>query len=312
MSGGSTPHWAQIGESTSVAGIAFLCGVHRWLGRWPFRVCLLPVVLCHWAFNRVGRRSSLAYLQQLQASTGALGHAPGWRDTFRHFFRFADTLLDKILGLGGQYPASSIDIDNRLMLAQIEQGRGGVLLTAHIGCLELCQSLAEQVPGFHVTILVHTAHAQRFNAILRRLAPSASVELVQVTEVGPATAMQLSQRVAAGGFVAIVGDRVPVSGSRVAWASFLGRRAPFPVGGYVLASALGCPVYTMSCLHEGDGYRVHFAHFSERLTLPRATREEALAEQAQRFASWLEQQVTQSPLDWFNFFPFWDQASDAK
>ena len=29
---------------------------------------------------------------------------------------------------------------------------------------------------------------------------------------------------------------------------------------------------------------------------------------AVHFARWLELQVIQSPLDWFNFFPFWDQA----
>ena len=163
-----------------------------------------------------------------------------------------------------------------------------------------------------MTVPVHTAHAQQFNNILRRLDASAGVELVQVTDVGPATAMMLSERIAAGGFVAIVGDRVPVKGSRVAWADFLGYRAPFPVGGYVMAAAIGCPVYTMSCLHESDGYRVRFEHFSDRIQLPRGSREQALSQHAQRFAAWLEQQVTQSPLDWFNFFPFWDQASDAK
>lgn len=41
------PHWADIGESTSVAGVLFLCWVHRWFGRWPFRLCVWPVVACH-------------------------------------------------------------------------------------------------------------------------------------------------------------------------------------------------------------------------------------------------------------------------
>ena len=45
---GRGQHWAEIGESTSVGGILLLCAVHRWLGRWPFRVCVYPVVLVHW------------------------------------------------------------------------------------------------------------------------------------------------------------------------------------------------------------------------------------------------------------------------
>ena len=58
----------------------------------------------------------------------------------------------------------------------------------------------------------------------------AAVELVQVTEMGPATAVMLAERVAAGGFVAIVGDRTPVQGGRSVTADFLGHRAPFPIG----------------------------------------------------------------------------------
>jgi len=194
------------------------------------------------------------------------------------------------------------------VLQKIARREGGLILTAHVGCLELCQVLAEQVPGFRITVLVHTAHAQRFNRLLQRLDPLAAVELVQVTDMGPATAMLLADKVADGGFVAIVGDRTPVKGGRTLTTPFLGHRAPFPIGAYVLAAALGCPVYTMACLHEGDGYRVTFETFTERVVLPRGSRDAALAEQVQRFARWLELQVTQSPLDWFNFFPFWDQA----
>lgn len=302
------PHWADIGESTSVAGVLFLCWVHRWFGRWPFRACVWPVVICHWLANGLARRSSLQYLQRLQDYSGALGRAPTRRDSVRHFFAFGDTLLDKILGLGGRYPPEHIHLQRDLVMQKIARREGGLILTAHIGCLELCQVLAEQVPGFRITVLVHTEHAQRFNSVLQRLDPIASVELVQVTRMGPATAMMLAEKVAAGGFVAIVGDRTPVRGGRSVMADFLGHRAPFPIGAYVLAAALGCPVYTMACLHYRDGYRVTFEQFAERVVLPRGSRDAALAEQAQRFAHWLEQQVIQSPLDWFNFFPFWDQA----
>lgn len=302
------PHWADIGESTSVAGVLFLCWVHRWFGRWPFRMCIWPVVLFHWLTHPVARRASMQYLQRLQAHTGVLGRPPRRRDSLRHFFAFGDTMLDKILGIGGRYPPDQIHLHRDLVMRKIAEREGGLILTAHIGCLELCQVLAEQVPGFQITVLVHTAHAQRFNRILQRMDPLAAVELVQVTEMGPATAMMLADKVAAGGFVAIVGDRVPVRGGRTVMADFLGHRAPFPIGAHVLAAALGCPVYTMACLHRGDGYHVTFEQFAQRVVLPRGSRDAALAEQAQRFATWLEQQVIRSPLDWFNFFPFWDQA----
>src|SRR6201747_3039497 len=66
-------------------------------------VVLYPVVLWYWAVNRGAREASLEYLQRLQQATGGLGHEPGRRDTLRHFFSFAETILDKMLAVGGRY-----------------------------------------------------------------------------------------------------------------------------------------------------------------------------------------------------------------
>ncbi len=306
----SARHWADIGESTSALGIRFLCGVHRWLGRWPFRLCLYPVVACHWLANATARHASREYLLRLRSRFGESMPAPNPWNSLRHFACFAETLLDKILALGGRYPLGKVVTERDTMLAQIAAGQGGVIVTAHIGCLELCQALAEEVPGFRVTALVHTVHAERFNRLARRMQPQSRVELMQVTELGPETAMRLAEKVERGEFVAVAGDRVPIRSKRNARAPFLDREAPFPIGPYVIAAILGCPLFAMSCLHRGDGYVVRFERFEERVALPRTDRDAALARQATRFAQWLEAQVRQAPFDWFNFFPFWDQLAE--
>lgn len=301
-------HWAGIGESTFVTGIRFLCVVEHWLGRWPFRLCLYPVVLCHWLLNRTAREASREYLQRVHDTHGVFPRVPGTALGLRHFACFAETLLDKLLASRGRYPVARVRARSEVMLEQIARGEGGVIITGHIGCLELCQALADTVPGFRLTALVHTAHAENFNRLLKRINPGTRVELLQVTALDAAMAMRLGERVAAGEFVAITGDRVPVRGGRSVFAPFLGKAAPFPVGPYVLAAALGCPLFAMACTHEGAGYRLCFERFSDRVVLPRGARDAALGAQATRFAQWLEAQVRLSPLDWFNFFPFWDQV----
>lgn len=306
---GAARHWAEIGESTSVRGILLLCAVHRWLGRWPFRACAYPVVLCHWLANATARRASLEYLRRLHAHAGVPATAPGWRHSLKHFAVFAETLLDKILALGQRYPAGNIRMERQSVLARLQTGQGGLIVTAHLGCLELCQVMAEHVPGFRLTALVHTAHAERFNRLIRRLDAGSKVELLQVGELGPADAVKLAERVARGEFIAIAGDRVPLRGGRSVRADFLGRPASFPIGAYVLGAALRCPVFAMACTHEGAGYAVRFEPFAERIELPRGSRDAALAGYAARFAQWMEAQVRRSPYDWFNFYPFWDQVT---
>jgi hypothetical protein len=90
-------HWSAIGEETFVGGMWLMYALFRVGGRLPFRAVLYPVVFWYWAVNRGAREASLEYLQRLQQSTGALGRAPGWRDTLRHFTSFAETILDKML-----------------------------------------------------------------------------------------------------------------------------------------------------------------------------------------------------------------------
>lgn len=166
---GRGQHWAEIGESTSVGGILLLCAVHRWLGRSPFRVCVYPVVLVHWLLNGTARRASLQYLRRAHAHLGVPAEAPGMRHSLHHFAMFAETLLDKILALGQRYPVDRVRMHREGVLARVRSGQGGLIVTGHLGCLELCQVMAEQVPGLRLTALVHTAHAERFNRMMRRL-----------------------------------------------------------------------------------------------------------------------------------------------
>ena len=77
---------------------------------------------------------------------------------------------------------------------------------------------------------------------------------------------------------------------------------------HVLAALLKCPLYLMACLREGDGHTVRFEPLAEQLALPRKSRDEVLTECASRYAQRLESMLAKAPYEWFNFFPFWDQA----
>ncbi|MDR0478999.1 MAG: acyltransferase [Burkholderiaceae bacterium] len=308
---GVAPHWAEISETTSVAGIRLLCAIYRALGRRVFRICAAPVVCTHWLLNAPARRASLQYLRRLHAHTGVFEHPPGWWASLRHFSVFADTLLDKILALGGQYPSDKVRISRDNMIDLLRKKRGAVIVTAHIGCLELCQALSDRVPEFRMTVLVHTRHAEQFNRLLARLPGSGKIRLMQVQAIDLAVAAQLGECMNRGEFVAITGDRMPLTGNRHVFVDFLGQPAPFPIGPYVLAAALRCPLVTMVCVHQGDGYVLHFETFANRVELPRAARDAALTSYATRFARWLEAQLRAAPYDWFNFFAFWDQPTYA-
>jgi predicted LPLAT superfamily acyltransferase len=293
-------HWASINEASFVAGMRLLFWVCRVFGRWPFRIVLYPVLLWYVATQGRARRASRDYLARAGAPAGVMG-------VLRHFGAFAEAILDKMLLWGGLFDFSRVRVHGAEPLFEMMAARRGALLVcAHLGNLDLCRALSLRTPGLKVTVLVHTRHAQAFNGMLARLDPRSQLNLMQVTEMTPAMAMQLSERVGRGEFVVIAGDRVPVSGQpRVAIAPFLGRAAAFPVGPYVMAAVLGCPLYAMFAARDGDAYELHFERLRETVSLPRRGREEALAELAAGYAARLEHHARRTPLEWFNFYDFW-------
>lgn len=298
-------HWASINEASFVAGMHLLFWVWRVLGRWPFRIVLYPVLAWYVATKPLARRASSEYLARVAAFAPV---RQGFGGVVRHFGAFAENILDKMLLWGGLFDTSSVTCFGVEPLQRmIAQKRGALLVTAHLGNLDLCRVLAQQCPGLKLTVLVHTRHAQAFNDMLARLDPRSRLNLLQATEMNAAMAMALSERVAQGEFVVIAGDRIPVSPSpRVVHADFLGQRAAFPIGPYVMASVLECPVYMLFSSRRGDAYELHFELLRESVSLPRKAREAALAELAADYARRLEHHCVRAPLQWFNFYDFWD------
>ena len=96
------------------------------------------------------------------------------------------------------------------------------------------------------------------------------------------------------------------------WADFLGAPAPFPLGPFVLSSVLGCPVYLMFGLKEQGRFRVHFEPFADGQPLPRQGRQQILASRVQAYADRLQHHCLQAPLDWFNFFDFWQLTDEQE
>ncbi|PLP99299.1 acyltransferase [Cupriavidus pauculus] len=299
-------HWSAIGEVTCVWGIWLLYALYRVFGRVLFRIVMVPVVAYYWLAYPLARRSSTDYLRRLEAATGAIGTRPTWRHSLNHLFSFGDTILDKLLAIGGRYRFEHVSKEGGdVLLRQIASGQGGIIMTAHVGCLELCRAMANRIDGLRLTVLVHSAHAEQFNRVLARLDPDAMLQLYQIDDISPATALELSARVQAGEFVAIAGDRAPAHGGRAVSVPFLGAPARFPVGPYVLAALLKCPLFAMGCVRAGNGHVIRFTELARSVALPRAAREARLVELAQRYVAWLELLVVRSPYDWFNFYDFW-------
>jgi predicted LPLAT superfamily acyltransferase len=314
-------HWAAINEVSFVAGMRLLFWIWRVFGRWPFRVVLYPVLMWYVLSKAGPRRASLDYLRRVQGMPHLTPVNTGMPGVLRHFAAFAEAILDKMLLWGGLFKTDTVTYHGVEQMSQcIREQRGALLICSHLGNLELCRVLSRQRSGVRLTVLVHTRHAQAFNQMLAALDPDSQLNLLQVTEMTPATAIVLSERIAQGEFVVIAGDRVPVAPTprgviaprpRVALANFMGAPAAFPVGPYVLASVLQCPIYLLFSMQRGGHPEVHFELLRESVRLPRKERDAACAPLVADYAARLEYHCLRAPLQWFNFYDFWHLPTDT-
>lgn len=315
----SSTHWAQQQELKGLRGMRLMLLVWRLLGRKAFSLLLYPVVGVYWLTASTARKASQSWIRRVRAQLIARRMPVASNLTsYQHFLRFGGAMLDKIASWRGE-----LHIGHDVVFApgaedtlNVRDPRGKLLLASHLGDVEACRALAQLQGSKTINALVFSDSAQRFKQVMEEMAPQAGLNLLPVNDIGPDTAILLKEKLDRGEWIAIVGDRIAVTTQRggewrVCWSRFMGQIAPFPQGPFILASILRCPVDLIFALRQQEKLRIHCEPFADPLLLPRATRQQALQNTVDRYAERLEHYALQSPLDWFNFFDFW-QLPDTK
>jgi predicted LPLAT superfamily acyltransferase len=304
-------HWAKTREAGALSGMRIMVFIHAVFGRAVFKVVLYPVMAYFYLRRSEARRSSIDYLTRVKRQYPEIfGKQSVLKLSFLHFLTFGDLLLDKYLAWveSPAHPSMTPATEARL-LQLIDDKQGCLALGSHFGNLEYSRGIAPRDPGPVINVLIYDQHAAKFAGLMSGSEPTSRLNLIQVTDLDLALALNLKERVKRGEWVVIAADRVPVGeSSRVCRAPFLGEEAPFPIGPYVLAALLECPVYMFCCYRRlDDHYHMGLELFADRIDLPRKNRNIIIENHVRRYASALEAQVTKAPLQWFNFYDFWSK-----
>lgn len=302
----SNTHWARIDERGMAWGLSTMAFIYRLLGPKVCFYAMQPVLVYFFLTGAKQRAASMDYLDRVGKVVTPRIKANWWQ-SFRHFRSFCHMAVDKFSAWMGDITIADLVIVNELeMEAVIASRKGVVVFASHLGNIEICRALSLKRSGVRITVLTHTKHAVHFNQLLSKYSPDAIVDMVQVSELGPATAIELQDRLTKGEWIVIAGDRTPVSDTkRVSEIDFLGKSAQFGQGSVILAALLKAPVYMMLCMKVGPKYHVIFEKLADRITLPRKKRTDAITSYLSVYVAFLERFCKKYPYQWFNFFNFW-------
>jgi len=308
-----TRDWSGIAERGSLLGIRFTLWWYGVFGR----LLTLPVVLLVATYffltDAAGRRASIAYLRRVHATERgreAFTRAPGLRESFRHYCTFALAIVDRF-SVWFDAP-DRFDFDTQgaeLFERYMAEGRGVLILSAHLGNFDALRRLAERT-GAVVNVLMYTDNAKRINRLLDEVSPEVRDRMILVDATSIQSVFTIRERLSRGEHVAILSDRNELgSQSRSVPVQMLGDEVRLPRAPVELAGLLGCPVLLLFALRDGAGrYRVYIESLAERVEHSRRERDVAAAELMSAFAQRMEYYCCGDPYQWFNFYDYWGDA----
>ena len=307
--------WTGIAERGSLRALFLIQWIYRRFGRWAVMMLLTPIVGYFFVTGGAARRASLDYLRTVWATPRGrtcLGERPTRRHVFRHLYEFAENIVDSMIVWSGD--SARIQIEERgreHLLELVREGRGGFLLSAHLGSSDMLRVLSNQT-GIVLNVLSFTRHTARINAFFDQLQPGLRMRLLHFEPGSISVALEIKAAIERGEFVGILADRVwEAERGRSVDVNFLGRRTRFPLGPFLLQATLGCPMLLSTCVRTGHGrYLASTERFAPPIVVPRCERTKYAEELALRYAATLERQCLRTPYQWFNFFEYWRDADE--
>jgi predicted LPLAT superfamily acyltransferase len=299
-------HWSGTGQLRGGhRGVWFFITALRILGLRLTYVLSIPPAI-YFSFMSPDVAATMDYHRRI------FGSVPWWKRrwlVFKHFFSFGRALIDRTAVLAGKTKNFSYTFDGehhvREMLAE---GNGVLLLAAHIGNWEAAGQLLTRL-GVPVNVTGFDNETSEMRDLLNR---SSNVKFNLIPLTGsPTDTLPLVAALRRGEIVAMLGDRC--YGSPSTRLQFLGDTASFPIGAYVMAAIARAPLVHVFSMREPGGHYHFFGFPPERPQMPsHDQRDKYLRDCAARFVGNMETVLKRDPLQWYNFYPFWDEPSSPK
>ena len=308
MAEGAAPAWKRRPEGGSRAMIALLVAIARHGGRGLARLCLWPITAYFVLVRGPERRASRAWLSRVQGRRAGLWAAA------RHVHAFSATILDRLFLLGGRMDLFDIRVHGLEPLeALVDQGRGALLFGSHLGSFDALRVLARRRPGLQLRVVLDRGQNPVLTGLFDSLDPALAAAVIDGGQPGAAIALEIQHALEAGALVALLVDRA-LPHEDTAAVPFLGRDARLPLTPWRLALALHAPVLLCFGLYcGGNRYDLHFEPFLDATVedvpggVPaRGARAAWLRGRVADYAARLEHHARRTPLNWFNFYDFWN------
>lgn len=227
-----------------------------------------------------------------------------WK-VYMTYFIFGQTIIDKVAISAGLRSQFTYDFDGIQSLKEVlQERRGGILISAHIGNFEISEQFFSDLDlSFQINQVTVDQEVSVIKEYLQQISEKSSIKHIYIKE-DMSHVFNINDALSNNELICFTGDRY-FEGSKVLEAEFLGRKATFPAGPFHLASRLGVPIIFVYVMKETN---THYHLYARRAdAIKRRDAQGAL----EAYVKSVEGILCRYPLQWFNFFDFWNRNKKA-
>lgn len=279
----------------TLAGYKIFFFFIRFLGLGFAYLLLRVVTYYYYLFASKPRNVLMDFYQH----TLHFSHSEAKKLARKNFYIFGQTLVDRTAFLLGKHEKFSHVFENEQYLIDIrEQGKGGILLSAHLGNWETAGNLLKGRITPTINIVMLDAEIENIKKFMEMSTGGSRFKIIAIKD-DLSHVIAIRNALINNEFVAIHADRY-MEGARFIELDFLGKKARFPHGPFVIASKFDAPVTFVFAAKDGT----HSYHLSATAPIHEKMKPEQIAA---LYAAELEKKVKQYPEQWFNYFDFFKQ-----
>ncbi|SMC35189.1 LpxL/LpxP family acyltransferase [Moheibacter sediminis] len=220
-------------------------------------------------------------------------------NTYRNNFVFGQTIVDKVAiaaGLENKFTYEFDGIENIHQLAKDDSA--GILISAHVGNFEVAQHFMGE---FDKKIHLVTTDEERaaIKSLLDNVMAKSKVEFIIVSE-DLSHIFEINKIIEEKQMICFTGDRF-FPNTKTLEAEFLGEKAKFPAGTFLISSRLRTPVLFVYVMRERNRHYHLYARKAEFTNRDANSLLEA-------YTKSIEKILEKYPLQWFNYYDFWNKS----
>lgn len=218
---------------------------------------------------------------------------------YKSYFVFGQTIIDKTAISAGLRDKFTYEFDGVDLLKKLlAEKKGGVLISAHVGNFEIAEHFFGEIDlDFQINLVTTDMEHSVIKEYLESVTKKSSIKFIIVKD-DLSHIFEINNALANNELICFTGDRY-FEGTKTLTEELLGQEAHFPAGPFLIASRLKVPVLFVYVMKEAN---LHY-HLYARESEAKHRDEKGLLT---AYTTSVEKILTKYPLQWFNYFDFWN------